>query len=93
MCGIAGGNLFTIDTIKESLDDTKHRGHDAQQVFQHDDVLLGHNRLSIQDLSDIANQPFTDSTGRYTIVYNGELWKSMTKYRKPLEKKYNLNEV
>ena len=89
MCGIAGGNLFTIDTIKESLDDTKHRGHDAQQVFQHDDVLLGHNRLSIQDLSDIANQPFTDSTGRYTIVYNGELWKSMTKYRKPLEKKYN----
>ena len=47
MCGIAGGNLFTIDTIKESLDDTKHRGYDAQQVFEDGDVVLGHNRLSI----------------------------------------------
>ena len=89
MCGIAGGNLFTIDTIKESLDDTKHRGYDEQQVFEDGDVVLGHNRLSIQDLSETANQPFTDSTGRYTIVYNGELWKSMLKYRNELEKKYN----
>tara|TARA_R100000315_G_C5225686_1_gene136816 strand:+ start:65 stop:1501 length:1437 start_codon:yes stop_codon:yes gene_type:complete len=89
MCGIAGGNLFTIDTIKESLDDTKHRGYDAQQVFEDGDIVLGHNRLSIQDLSETANQPFTDSTGRYTIVYNGELWKSMLKYRNELEKKYN----
>ena len=89
MCGIAGGNLFTIDTIKESLDDTKHRGYDAQEVFEEGDVVLGHNRLSIQDLSKTANQPFTDSTGRYTIVYNGELWKSMLKYRGELDKKYN----
>ena len=88
MCGIAGGNLFTMDTIKESLDDTKHRGYDAQQTFQDGEVFLGHNRLSIQDLSETANQPFTDSTGRYTIVYNGELWESMLKYRDELEKKY-----
>ena len=46
MCGIAGGNLFTEDTIQQSLDDTKHRGYDAQQVFQDDEVFLGHNRLS-----------------------------------------------
>ena len=89
MCGIAGGNLFTTDTIKESLDDTKHRGYDAQLVYEDGDTNLGHNRLSIQDLSENANQPFTDSTGRYTIVYNGELWKSMLKYRNELEKKYN----
>ena len=88
MCGIAGGNLFTEDTIQQSLDDTKHRGYDAQQVFQDDEVFLGHNRLSIQDLSETANQPFTDTSGRYTIVYNGELWRSMTKYRESLEKKY-----
>ena len=86
--GIVGGNLFTIDTIKESLDDTKHRGYDAQEVFEDGDVVLGHNRLSIQDLSETANQPFTDSSGRYTIVYSGELWKSMLKYRNELEKKY-----
>ena len=75
MCGIAGGNLFTEDTIQQSLDDTKHRGYDAQLVFQDDEVFLGHNRLSIQDLSETANQPFTDTSGRYTIVYNGELWR------------------
>ena len=89
MCGIAGGNLFTLDSIKQSLDDTKHRGYDAQLVFNDGDMTLGHNRLSIQDLSENANQPFTDSTGRYTIVYNGELWKSMLKYRTELEQKYN----
>ena len=88
MCGIAGGNLFTKDTIQQSLNDTKHRGYDAQQVFQDDEVFLGHNRLSIQDLSETANQPFSDISGRYTIVYNGELWRSMTKYRESLEKKY-----
>ena len=49
MCGIAGGNLFTTDTIKESLDDTKHRGYDAQLVYEDGDMILGHNRLSIQD--------------------------------------------
>ena len=64
MCGIAGGNLFTTDTIKESLDDTKHRGYDAQLVYEDGDMVLGHNRLSIQDLSENANQPFTDSSGR-----------------------------
>ena len=60
----------------------------SQQVFQDDEVFLGHNRLSIQDLSETANQPFSDTSGRYTIVYNGELWRSMTKYRESLEKKY-----
>ena len=68
MCGIAGGNLFTTDTIKESLDDTKHRGYDAQLVYEDGDMVLGHNRLSIQDLSENANQPFTDSSGRYTTL-------------------------
>ena len=58
-------------------------------AYEDGDTVLGHNRLSIQDLSETANQPFTDSTGRYTIVYNGELWKSMLKYRNKLEKKYN----
>ena len=28
MCGIGGGNLFTKDTIQQSLNDTKHRGYD-----------------------------------------------------------------
>src|SRR5262249_21227740 len=35
---------------------------------------LGHNRLSIIDLSDAGRQPMSDSTGRYWIVFNGEIY-------------------
>lgn len=49
-----------------------HRGpdHDAFHVADH--VALGHRRLSIIDLSDAANQPFT--TGHLTLVFNGEIY-------------------
>ncbi len=35
---------------------------------------LLHTRLSIIDLSEEANQPMVDATGRYTIVFNGEIY-------------------
>lgn len=37
-------------------------------------VALAHRRLSIIDLSDAAHQPMTSEDGRYTIVYNGEIY-------------------
>lgn len=51
-----------------------HRGPDASGFFETEAVALGHRRLSIIDLSEQANQPMTDATGRYTIVFNGELY-------------------
>jgi len=36
--------------------------------------VLGHRRLSIIDTSSAGHQPFTDSGGRYTIVFNGEVF-------------------
>ncbi|HQI69502.1 MAG TPA: asparagine synthase (glutamine-hydrolyzing), partial [Bacteroidales bacterium] len=47
------------------------------------DVAFGHNRLSIIDVSDAASQPFTDESGRYTIVFNGEFFNFQT-YRNQL---------
>ncbi|MFM1770996.1 MAG: Asparagine synthetase [Bacteroidota bacterium] len=79
MCGIAGILTTNQTTQSESivqkmLLSTKHRGPDAS-VFWNDTVAyLGHNRLSIIDLSQFANQPMQSSCGRFTIVFNGEIY-------------------
>jgi asparagine synthase (glutamine-hydrolysing) len=73
MCGIAGAiALNTISNIKEAVivemcDSIKHFDHN--RAFQ-----LGHRRLSIIDLSTNAGQPMVDPTGRYILVFNGEIY-------------------
>lgn len=54
----------------------KHRGPDGEGEFISKDaeVGLGHLRLSIVDLSSRGNQPMEDSSGRYVIVFNGEIY-------------------
>jgi asparagine synthase (glutamine-hydrolysing) len=53
-----------------------HRGPDADGIYLDADGLagLGHNRLSIIDLSDAGRQPLADSSGKYWIVFNGEIY-------------------
>jgi len=53
-----------------------HRGPDASGVWLSNDQSLGlsHNRLSILDLSLAGNQPMHSIDGRYTIVFNGEIY-------------------
>jgi asparagine synthase (glutamine-hydrolysing) len=77
MCGIIGGNGFTKKTIKSGLEKTIHRGRDNSSFIDVDGFLVGHNRLSIQDLSETANQPMFDVNNEVCIVYNGELWDSI----------------
>ena len=78
MCGISG--IVGINWTKESLDAMlkiqHHRGPDAEGQFISEDKLVGlnHNRLSIIDLSDAGIQPMHDETGRYTLVFNGEVY-------------------
>lgn len=77
MCGITGivGSEATETKLAAMLHAQKHRGPDATGEFlQPETVALGHNRLSIIDLSDCANQPFTDHSGRYVMVFNGEIY-------------------
>jgi asparagine synthase (glutamine-hydrolysing) len=80
MCGIAGS--YQLDAtrpvtgarIQEALRCIAHRGPDDEGVFAHGRTVLGHRRLSIIDTSPAGHQPFTDAGGRYTMVYNGELF-------------------
>ena len=79
MCGIAGILNFSAEPADERLirqmtDAMSHRGPDADGLWTEGPVALGHRRLSIIDLSSAANQPFTDNTGRYKMVFNGEIY-------------------
>ncbi len=75
MCGIAGiiGN-GDPQLLQQMLQAQAHRGPDNCSTWQHQQVALGHNRLSIIDLSDAGNQPMHSHSGRYSIVFNGEVY-------------------
>jgi asparagine synthase (glutamine-hydrolysing) len=80
MCGITGIISEKIETPERERIVSKmnaciaHRGPDHDAIYSHDQLTLGHRRLSIIDLSDESNQPFYSSDKRYVIVYNGELY-------------------
>lgn len=76
MCGIIGGNNYNSSSIKDGLGNILHRGRDNSTIEQVDDFYFAHNRLSIQDLSETANQPLWNEDKTVCIVYNGELWGS-----------------
>jgi len=93
MCGIAGIYSFaknyepinpvTIDTMRDTM---IHRGPDGAGTWVSEDgrIGLGHRRLSIIDLSELANQPMSDHKKDIWIVYNGEIY-NHAELRKTLE--------
>jgi len=79
MCGIAGivdGNNRDVDAVpgRRMLKRLRHRGDDGRGEISLPHVWLGHQRLAIIDLSDMAAQPFASSDGRRHIVFNGEIY-------------------
>ncbi len=74
MCGILATINFSPNIASEALEIMKHRGPDASGIFNYDNLTLGHLRLSIQDLSEGANQPMFSYDKRYVIIYNGEIY-------------------
>lgn len=79
MCGIAGiaGSLDQEDAsvrLRKMSNRMAHRGPDAEGYFAERGIALGHRRLSIIDLSEKANQPLFDSTERFSIILNGEIY-------------------
>lgn len=61
----------------------RHRGPDFQAIRISSDryATLGHNRLSIIDLSPAGNQPMYSQDGRYCIAFNGEIYNYKELYR------------
>lgn len=51
-----------------------HRGPDSGGIHSDDKVTLGFRRLSIIDLSDVANQPLYSADGNIVLVFNGEIF-------------------
>ena len=79
MCGIAGyisSKKLEQASLRQSLSCLAHRGPDADGLYFNETatVGLGHRRLSILDLSDAANQPMESASGRYMIIFNGEVY-------------------
>ena len=80
MCGICGfyskNSLNFNNTILNMNSAISHRGPDSSGFWQDNDsgIVLGHQRLSIIDLSEAANQPMMSSSGRFVLTYNGEIY-------------------
>lgn len=90
MCGIIGFN-FKSDN-KKIFSVTSHRGPDNTSKLEIGNFTLGHNRLSIVDHNDNSNQPFVSNCGRYTIVFNGEIY-NHSQIREKLKDKYSFKTV
>lgn len=88
MCGIAGFLRFKdfdadpSELAQSMADALEHRGPDAGDIWCHQHVALAHRRLSILDLSPTGAQPMHSASGRYVIVYNGELYGYQSLQRK-----------
>jgi asparagine synthase (glutamine-hydrolysing) len=82
MCGIVGvlrdDGLGDCATIRRNLAGmagaVAHRGPDGQGVWTDGVVGLGHARLAVIDLSDLAAQPMADTDGAVHLSYNGEVY-------------------
>ena len=78
VCGIAG----TIDAMADRAaarvsqlnDAQKHRGPDHEVITRVGGITLGDTRLAIQEPTPAGNQPFVPPDGRYTCVFNGEIY-------------------
>jgi len=74
MCGINGFNFTDESLIQRMNEKTKHRGPDDAGVFMSKHWSLGHNRLSIIDLSDAGHQPMVSADKKLVITFNGEIY-------------------
>jgi len=81
MCGIVAAVVRNpaevrarIPEVERILDAISYRGPDARGLWHDEQVVLGHRRLSIIDLSEAGTQPMHDRSGDLHISFNGEIY-------------------
>src|SRR5579862_8844566 len=78
MCGISGvfGQNTRASAVRAMIASQRHRGPDSDGIFVDPSgrCVLGHNRLSIIDLSANGKQPMSDESGSLWISFNGEIY-------------------
>src|SRR5687768_10969016 len=78
MCGIAGifGFNWEQSQLAAMIASQHHRGPDADGLYLDPSGMagLGHNRLSIIDLSAAGHQPMASHDGLLQLVFNGEIY-------------------
>ena len=90
MCGIFGcvGRPEDEARVREAVRRLAHRGPDAEGIERvphpRGEAWLGFRRLAIQDPEPRGNQPMSDATGRWRIVFNGEIY-NFRELRRELE--------
>lgn len=80
MCGFCG--FFSLQKYEAEHICQKmanmliHRGPDSSGIWYEESagIVLGHRRLSIQDVSALGHQPMVSPSGRYVIAFNGEIY-------------------
>ncbi|MDX2031481.1 MAG: asparagine synthase (glutamine-hydrolyzing) [Blastocatellia bacterium] len=92
MCGIAGifGNDWEIGQLEAMVARQHHRGPDDAGTYVNaaGTAGLGHNRLSIIDLSTAGRNPMSSRDGRRWIVFNGEIYNYLELRRELSEYSY-----
>ncbi len=91
MCGISGFfskvELSNYENLISKMNDSLvHRGPDDSGLWfdEQQKIALGHKRLSILDLSIAGHQPMFSDSGRFVIVFNGEIYNHL-EVRKKIE--------
>jgi asparagine synthase (glutamine-hydrolysing) len=80
MCGIvgaiSGSSIAGSDAIEPMRETMRHRGPDDEGLWcsENGQIVLGHRRLSIIDLSAAARQPMVSGSGRTRVIFNGEIY-------------------
>ena len=92
MCGIAGILNYSKNSepelVNRMLTRIRHRGPDESGIYAGQEITMGNVRLSIIDINS-GQQPLSDSTGRYWIVYNGELFNYIELHDELVKKGYS----
>lgn len=95
MCGIVGiikseeVNEGEVSQLNQANQRLSRRGPDYASVQTYGKVAFAHSRLSIIDTSSEANQPFHDESGRYSLIFNGEIYNYQALKRKLVESGYH----